>query len=121
MDVESELKKLDSEVKALKAGYPVVASKLKTYVTTSQEFTVSGTSEVRIKFTPYFGAGKFSFTTLRAIATVEGVPSGYNLPFVNEPQDGSGEVVIRVGFEQSATYKLRIVASGASPGSFAQI
>ena len=121
MDVESELKKLDSEVKALKAGYPVVASKLKTYVTTSQEFSVSGTSEVRIKFTPYYGMGKLSFTTLRAIATVEGVPSGYNLPFVNEPQDGSGETVIRIGFEQSGNYKIRVVASGASPGSFAQI
>lgn len=121
MDVESELKKLDSEVKALKAGYPVVASKLKTYVTTSQEFTVSGSSEVRIKFTPYYGTGKLSFTTLRAIATVEGVPSGYNLPFVNQPQDGSGEVIIRIGFEQTGNYKIRVVASGASPGSFSMI
>lgn len=123
MSAEKQLRALESDIKSLKASYPIAGSKVKFYVQTSQEFTVSGQEVVRIKFTPTYGLNRTSFTKLRASISIDGSPAGYS-PQVNEPQDGSGSTVIRVQFSpySSATnYSLRIIASGTSTGSFAML
>lgn len=120
MNAETQLKALEDEIKALKASFPIAASKAKFYVQTSQEFTISGQPVARFKFRPNYGLGKISFTRLRASITIGDAPAGY-APQVVEPQDGSGEVILQVQFEpytSSTQYKVRIIASGTSSGSF---
>lgn len=123
MDAERDLMALEDEMKALKATYPVAASKVRFVVQTSQVFSVRGQREVRIKFTPNHGLGKPSFTTLRASIAIENNETS-PIPQVNEPQDGSGEVVIKIKFDQysaTTTYQIKIIASGPSAGSFSML
>lgn len=123
MDVEKQLRSLENSLKSLKASYPVAASKIKTYVQTSREFSVTGAEKPRFKFTPNYGRGQNQITTLRPVVTIDNNPVGYS-PFVNSPQDGSGEVVIQIQFDPyvaTTTYKVRIIASGTSPGSFSML
>ena len=124
MNTENELKRLENDVKSLKAAYPVAGSKAKFYVTKSAEFGVSGSQEVRIRFRPNYGQGKISFTKLTASAKVDDNPVEFSPEQVNEPQDGSGDVIIKIRFEQyssTAHYKIKIIAAGTSPGSFARV
>lgn len=123
MNAEKQLKALESDVKGLKASFSIAASKAKFYVQTSQEFTVSGQRTARFKFTPNYGLGKVSFTRLRASIMIGDAPAGY-APQVVEPQDGSGETVLQVQFEPyyaTTVYKVKIIASGTSPGSFSML
>ena len=123
MNAESQLNALEAEIKALKASYPIAASKAKFYVQTSQEFTVSGTPSARFKFRPNYGLGKVSFTRLRASVMIGDAPVGFS-PQATESQDGSGEVILSLRFEPysaSTVYKVRIIASGTSPGSFSML
>ena len=122
---EVELKRIEDEMKALKASCPIVASKIKFYRTRSQTFTVSAGGIVRFKFTPNYGRGKRMLNTLSALIvdypnpdTPELVPIQYN-----EAQDGSGDVVINVnlGSWYGSGWKLQITAQGVSTGTFSQL
>lgn len=120
MDAETQLKNLETEIKSLKASFPIAGSKVKFYVQTSQEFTVKGQQTVRIRFTPNYGKGKVNFINLRAVALADGATMGYTYQVV-EPQDGSGSVVIRVQlvpYSETNTYTIRVTASGTSNGVF---
>lgn len=123
MNTEQHLVTLEEEIKALKANYPLAASNMRFYVTSSEVFSVSGQPTARFKFTPNYGGGKNIFVNLRAIINIGSNPVGYS-PQVNEPQDGSGDVVIQVKFDQyssSTVYSVQIVASGANTGTFAML
>lgn len=123
MNTEKQLKDLQNAIKALKTTYPIAASKAKFYVQTSQEFTISGRPTARFKFRPNYGLGKISFTRLRASIMIGDTPAGY-APQIVEPQDGSGETILFVQFEPyttSTNYKVKIIASGTSPGSFSML
>lgn len=123
MDTEVQIKNLETDIKSLKGAFPIAASKIKTYVQTSQDFTVSGVEKPRFKFTPNYGLGRAQITELRPIVTIGDAPVGFS-PFVNLPQDGSGEVTIELQFSPyspSANYTVKIVASGTSPGSFSML
>lgn len=124
MNTETELKRLEGDVKGLKTAYPVAGSKVKFYVIKSVEFDVIGSQEARFRFRPNYGQGKISFTRLTATAKTDDNPTEYAPEQVNEPQDGSGDTIIKIRFEQysaTATYHVRIIASGTSPGSFARV
>lgn len=123
MNTETQLKALLSDIKSLKAIYPVAASKVKFYVTTSQTFTSTGNRTVRIKFTPTGISGKNILINLRANITIEGNAVGFE-PFVNEPQDGSGAAIIKVQFDNyssSTTYQIKVTATGVASGSFSML
>lgn len=123
MDAEKQLRALENDLKALKANYPVAASKAKFYVSKSQTFTVIGEPQVRFRFAPQYGAGKTQLTTLYVSIKIGGVPAGFS-PYVNLPQDGSGNVDVLVSFDQysaSTQYQVTIIASGTSPGTFSKI
>lgn len=121
MDTQTKLKALTDDLKALKANYPVAASLVKFYVVTSQTFTVSGQDSVTIKFTPTQISGKNVLVELRAKATISGNPVGFEA-FVNLPQDGSGEVKLRMDFESpSSTHNVVVFASGTTPGTFSMV
>lgn len=122
-NTQKEIKALQNAIKALKANYPVAGSKVKFYHQESQDFQFTGVPGPRIKFTPYYGGAKNHLITLRAKILVSGNQSGFE-PFINEPQDGSGAVVVRVQFEQysaSTQYTVKIYADGTSPGSFSVV
>lgn len=122
MDTEREISRLDNEIKALKSSYPIAASNMRFYVITSQNFAVSGQQIVRFQFTPTYGAGSVSFTRLHAITTWNGID--YSFPQVTEPQDGSGNVVIKIQlgyYSASNVYNIKIIASGASTGTFTML
>ena len=123
---EVELKRIEDEMKALKASYPIVASKVKFYLTRSEIFTVSGGGIVRFKNTPNYGRGKTMLNTLSAVIkdypaspeNIEVVPVQYN-----EAQDGTGDVVINVNLSSfyGSGWKLQITAQGVSTGTFSQL
>ena len=124
MNTENELKRLESDVKSLKTAFPVAGSKAKFYVTKSSEFTVTGSQEARFRFRPNYGRGKTSFTRLVASAKVNDNPTEFAPEQVNEPQDGSGDVVIKIRFEQydpTYTFTVQLIASGTSPGAFTRL
>lgn len=123
MDTETKLKSLLNDIKALKASYPVAASKTKFYISTSETFTSTGNPYVRIKFTPTGITGKKLLVNLRASISIDGNPTGFE-PFYNEPQDGTGAVVIRVAFDpyySSTTYQIKVTATGTTPGTFSML
>lgn len=123
MNTESKLKALLDDIKSLKAICPVAASKVKFYISTSETFTSQGNPSVRIKFTPTGISGKNLLVNLRASISIDGNPTGFE-PFVNEPQDGTGSVVIKVQFDNyssSTTYQIKVTATGVAPGSFSVI
>lgn len=123
MNTEQQIKDLENAIKALKASQPVAASKIQTSVQASQEFEVTGNPAPRFKFTPHTGAGKNIFVTLRAMVTIGGQPAGFS-PFVNEPQDGSGNVIIKVQFDNyysSTVYTVKIFSVGTNSGSFSML
>lgn len=122
MNLEKRLKALEDAIKALKAVCIVSASKVKTYVSQSQTFSAT-TRTVRIKFTPTYNPGGNVITTLHAVVSVQDTPVGFEYS-VNEPQDGSGEVVIKVQFEpysSGTTYQVKVLAFGTSPGTFSVV
>lgn len=122
MNSEHELVTLENELKALKATYPVAASSLRFYIVTSQTFNVTSTgSQIRIKFTATFGGGKTVFVRLRAV--VENQGQEVFREQVTEPQDGTGNVVIRIdlGATQGINYKVRVIANGSSTGVFSML
>jgi len=122
MNTEKEIMSLDTEIKALKARYPIAASNVKFYVSTSQEFDVISQPVARFQFTPTYGTGQVSFTRLHAVVNWNGMDVYF--PQVTEPQDGTGNVVIQVQFgyySPSTTYKVRIIASGSSTGTFTML
>lgn len=121
MNTETELKRLESDVKSLKMAYPIAGSKAKFYVTKSSVIDVSGQQEVRIRFRPNYGRGKTSFTKLTASVKVDDSTVEYSPEQVNEPQDGSGDTIIRINCPASATYHITVIASGTSPGAFSVI
>lgn len=121
MNTEKQLTALTNDLKSLKANYPIAASKVKFYVVPSQDFTFSNQRTARIKFTPNYGTGHRMLISLRAKVTISGSPVGFE-PQVNEPQDGSSSVVLRIDFETpSATHTVKVFASGTSPGSFSVV
>lgn len=123
MQTEQKIKELEDMAKSLKAVQPIAASKIQTSVQASQEFTVVGNPAPRFKFTPNVGSGKNIFVNLRAQVTIKNDPAGFS-PFVNEPQDGSGNVIIKVQFDNySATtvYTVKIFAVGTNSGSFSML
>lgn len=128
MSAEKQLRTLESDIKSLKASYPVAGSKVKFYVQTSQEFVLEDPPAgfVRFKFTPTYGLGKVSYTKLRAVIMIGDAPTGYTMQ-VNEPQDGSGETILKVQivpydpFSPTRDFHIRIIASGTSTGSFTML
>lgn len=122
-NTENEIKSLGNVIKALKANFPIAASKVKFYHQQSQEFRFTGVRSPRIKFTPYYGGARNHLITLRAKILVSGVQSGWE-PFVNEPQDGSGSVVVKIEFDfysAGAEYTVIVFADGTSPGTFSVV
>lgn len=122
MNTEAQINRILSEIRANKASAPTAASNVKTYVQTSQSFMVQGEEKPRFRFTPNYGMGRTQLITLRSVVLVNGELSDANNLFVNEPQDGSGNVDIQVQFfpyDPSQTYEVKIIASGTSTGSFA--
>ena len=122
MNTEAQINRILSEIRANKASAPTAASNVKTYVQTSQSFMVQGEEKPRFRCTPNYGMGRTQLITLRSVVLVNGELSDANNLFVNEPQDGSGNVDIQVQFfpyDPSQTYEVKIIASGTSTGSFA--
>ena len=118
MFTEQQINELDNELKALKATYPVAGSSVVFVIAKSQEFSVMGGQVARFKFVPDYGHGAVSFTKLRAEVTYKGAPVFRES--VQEPQDGSGDVILRVdmGADPNYEYKVVIFASGVSNGTF---
>lgn len=124
--VEQRINAIEQALRALKASYPTVGSRVRFYVQKSQEFTktvAAGKSEIaRIKFVPDYGLGQANIVSLRAIVSVNG--NGGYAPSETEIQDGSGEVIIKVKLDAGiggADFRITVVASGSLPGKFYMI
>ena len=123
MTTEQDIKELEDMAKALKASAPVAASRIQTSVQTSQQFLVQGVQDPEFKFSPYYGRGKNVFVTLRTVVTVENTPIVY-CPSINEPQDGSGDVIAKIHFDQydpTYEYQIRVIAVGTNAGTFSMV
>lgn len=123
MSVQSQIRELWNLAKALKSAAPISASKVKTYLTTSQAFSSTNQQTVRIKFTPSYTSGGATIASLHPKITSGDTPLGW-VAFVNEPQDGTGAVVIKIQFDTyspSYTYTIRVYAFGTSPGTFSML
>lgn len=125
MNAETEIKRLENDVKGLKASYPIAASKAKFYVAESQVFDVTGQSVARFRFRPNYGRGKTAFIKLVVNAVWDSDQDQFMRfpPQVNEPQDGSGDIFIKVAL-RGTTFeisKIKIIASGSTTGTFSQV
>ncbi len=125
MNTEIEIKRLEESVKSLKANYPIAASKAKFYVTESDVFDVEGESTARFQFTPNYGTGKKNLIKLTAVEVGFSQDDQTTIfpPQFNEPQDGSGNVVIQVSGDGTtyAMSEIKIIASGTTTGTFSQL
>lgn len=122
---EARVNALEDELKALKAIYSIAGGLARMYVQTSDSMTVGGSSSfhaMTAKFTPTYGVGKNNLITITPIVT--STYAGYTwdtIPnFRIEPQDGSGDVVVKV-YNLVNDDKVRFIASGSSPGTFTRL
>ena len=123
--LEQKLKKLENELKALKGAYPTAGALAKMFVQDMGEELVGGSGsihDIRIQFTPTYGLGKNNIITLAPVVkriylggTLEYVP-----PYEVEPQDGSGNVVVRIA-SVAANEIVNVYASGTSSGTFSRL
>lgn len=117
---EKRLKKIEDELKAMKACYNTAGSLVKMYVTKMGAITTGGGAGLHnmvIRFTPAYGMGQINLITLVAIVDSN---TYYVAPFATTPQSGSGVVDITI-FDLVATQKVEVIASGTSPGTFMRI
>lgn len=117
---EKRIKKIEDELKAMKACYNTAGSLVKMYVTKMGAITTGGGAGLHnmvIRFTPTYGMGHINLLTLVAIVDSN---TYYVAPFATTPQDGSGVVDITI-FDLVATQKVEVIASGTSPGTFMRI
>lgn len=120
VNTEQRLRKLEDELKAMKACYDTAGSLVKMYVQRMGEITVGGGAgwhNVRIRFTPQYGMGHNNIINLVGIVDSNAY---YIAPFTVVPQDGSGVVDIII-YDLLDTQKIDVIASGTSPGTFTRI
>lgn len=129
---ESRMAQIEQDIKSLKGSYPTAGSLVQLYVTTAS-FTATVKADypvIRIKFSPEFRTGGAQMVTLSGMSDQEDLflkyYGGQGIP---EPQDGTGDAVIRfqlvsqyIGYEApEATIRFTVTASGTSPGTFSRI
>lgn len=117
---EKRIKKIEDELKAMKACYNTAGSLVKMYVTKMGAITTGGGAGLHnmvIRFIPTYGMGQINLITLVAIVDSN---TYYVAPFATTPQSGSGAVDITI-FDLVATQKVEVIASGTSPGTFMRI
>lgn len=111
MTTEQELKEIENEIKALKAAYPVAGVNMQFYVTESPIY--SGT-DLKIQFSADYGHGSYIFVRVCLITYKNG--EEYYAQQIVKPQDGSGNIVVEWGGDSN--YTCKVIASGATPGTF---
>jgi len=119
-NTEKRVKKLEDEVKAMKACYNTAGSLVKMYVTQMGEITTGGGAgwiDMVIRFTPTYGQGHNNLISLVPIVDRN---TYYIAPYAVTPQDGSGAVDITI-FSLVSSQKVDVIASGTSPGTFTRI
>lgn len=122
INVQARLRKIEDKLKSMKACYNTAGSLVKMYVQKSEVFTVGGSSSIHdavFKFTPQYNQGQSNMVNLYPIVKASGVYVKFE-PFVQAPQDGSGEIRITI-YNVVNTDTLQFIASGTTPGSFTRI
>lgn len=117
---DKRIAQLENELKSMKVCYNTAGSLARMYVSEMPEITTGGSSgwhNMTIQFTPTYGMGQNNLITLVAIVDSN---TYYVAPFATAPQDGSGNVRITI-YELMETQKVRVIASGTSPGTFTRI
>ncbi len=116
---EQRISHLENEIKAMKACYNTAGSLVKMYVTEMAEITVggSGFTDMTIRFMPTYGQGQRNLINLVPIVDSN---TYYIAPYTVNPQDGSGAVDITI-YSLSPSQKVKVIASGSSPGTFSRI
>lgn len=116
---EQRVKRLEYELKAMKACYNTAGSLVRMYVTEMGEITTggSGFTDMVIRFTPTYGQGRANLINLVPIVDSN---TYYVAPYMVKPQDGSGAVDITI-YSLSPSQKVNVIASGSSPGTFQRI
>lgn len=123
--VEARLIELEDELKRLKSTYTIAGGLARMYYQTSGLFLVGGSESLhaaRFQFTPKYGQGQANLTKLFAYVTSHYVGQTYIKynPFFVEPQDGSGNVIVRV-LDLAPDDEVIVIAKGPSPGTFSRI
>ena len=129
--LEKKLSKIEQDLKKLKASYPTSGVNVKLYVS-KQSFTVNvtGTTTIRIKFTPTYNSGSVimanltgKLDSLTRLTGMHGFWCAYQ-----QIQSGNSEVVIGFPFTDydnmttsTSTAKISVVASATSPGTFTKL
>lgn len=127
--VEKRLATLENTLKALKASYPTSGSNARLYVTKATfDVSISNETTIQIKFTPQYGQGKILMATAGGTAIKLTGTGLYTFWGAHQAiQDGSGNVIIKFPFLNEfgsiATdiYRLSVVISATSPGTFTQL
>ena len=125
---QQRLRALENDIKALKATYAVAGGNVRMYIsTTTMTITITGTTVVRVKFSPTYGAGHITMATMTGNAKVISGTGlyGFWAPH-QEPQTGDG-VVLAFPFDDPyaqhipTTYQLTVTVAATSPGTFSMI
>lgn len=119
INTQAKLKKMEDDLKAMKACYNTAGSLVKMHVQKSEQFSATSNFEtMRIKFTPKYGFGRSNLINLWPIVKKQSVVV-WN-PFMQKPQDGSGEVIIEI-YNLFPGETVEIIVSGTSPGTFTRL
>lgn len=116
INTEKRIKELEDELRALKAVYNISGGAMKTYISTSQTFTVQSTSfNARVKFTPeYKPEGNLLISSIRCYDYRLG--NNFLTQYViTQIQDGSGSVIIQFPV---ITNSFSVSLASISPGTF---
>ncbi len=122
INIQIRLKTIEDKLKAMKACYNTAGSLVRMYVEKSQVFIVGGSSSIHnatFKFVPSFNQGQPNMVNLFPVIKVSGNYTKFQ-PFVQEPQDGTGDIIITI-YNVVNTDTIQIIASGTTPGTFTRI
>ena len=127
-NTEKRLSNIEKSLKELKAAYLTSGANVKLYNTSDEiTVTVTNTTMVRIKFTPKYKASGTVMTNLSGKITRISGSSTFTFWGAHQETQVDGDSIIcfpflnNVGGTITATFKLTIIASGTSPGTFTRI
>lgn len=124
INTEKRLKKLEDEIKALKASYAIYGGLVMTYITQSQYYMINPREEPTAAFR-FQSSASYTDNILVASVCVEqtsttGRNATWNQFTLIDIQNNDGSVIIRPQYGISAT-SIRVTVVSTTPGTITKI
>lgn len=120
INIESRIKRIENEIKNLKATYTISGGLIKSYESASPTYEVSGVSEIILKFTPQFPQKDIVLAGIlyEFYYDVTDRNNNFSSYAYIEPQDDKDYLILKV---PALSGTVRVTVIGTSPGTFTRI